>query len=175
MLKTPMSLLDKLVPDTEAQGKVSEKNQEPFEFSMEHLLEEVASNDFLNDLMKPSRNLTTFANEAFEKIKSIKSEEIISEINKQSQKIPYLHESINNTQNIISNILPLDQIESDVTKVAKYLLDNSSSLPEKVLNTNPDHFQEFFLFHHLKNASDSLGEIKIPGFPSVKDLAEGKS
>ena len=72
----------------------------------------------------------------------------------------------------LQDILPLDQIEADVTRAAKYLLDSSSSIPEKVLNAKTDDFKTFYLYHHLKNATESFGDIKLPGLPSVRELAD---
>ena len=72
----------------------------------------------------------------------------------------------------MQEILPLDQIESDVSRAAKYLLDSSSSIPEKVFNAKTDDFKTFYLYHHLKNATESLGELKLPGLPSVRELTD---
>lgn len=72
----------------------------------------------------------------------------------------------------MQNIIPLDQIEADVSRAAKFLLDNSSTIPEKVLNANADDLKNFYIFNHLKNVSDSIGGMKLPGLPSVGELAD---
>lgn len=84
-------------------------------------------------------------------------------------------ETLNNTQLLIKNIIPIDQIGADVSRVAEYLLDNSSSIPEKVLNARSDDFENLHLFHHLKNASDTFAGIRLPGLPSVRELTDIES
>ena len=59
-----------------------------------------------------------------------------------------------------------------MSRVAKYLLDNSSSIPEKVLNARSDDFENLHLFHHLKNASETFAGMRLPGFPSVRELTD---
>ena len=59
--------------------------------------------------------------------------------------------------------------------MAEYLLDNSSSIPEKVLNARSDDFESLHLFHHLKNASETFAGIRLPGLPSVRELTDIES
>ena len=84
-------------------------------------------------------------------------------------------ETLNNTQLLIKNIIPIDQIGADVSRVAEYLLDNSSSIPEKVLNARSNDFENLHLFHHLKNASNTFAGIRLLGLPSVKELTDIES
>ena len=62
-----------------------------------------------------------------------------------------------------------------MSRVAKYLLDNSSSIPEKVLNARSDDFENLHLFHHLKNASETFAGMRLPGLPSVRELTDIES
>ena len=84
-------------------------------------------------------------------------------------------DTLNNTQLLIKNIIPIDQIGADVSRVAEYLLDNSSSIPEKVLNARSNDFENLHFFHHLKNASDTFAGIRLLGLPSVRELSDIES
>ena len=71
-------------------------------------------------------------------------------------------------------MLPLREIEEDVQKVTKILLDNRTSLPDKVLKAKQSDLEKFHLYQHLLNASQTVKDIRLPGLPSVAEITEIK-
>ena len=127
--------------------------------------------EFVDRTVADNSNMTVIS-DTLARLGELDGEEILGEINERSKTVPFLHETINSTQELIHNILPLEQIEADVSRAAKYLLDDSATIPEKVLNAKPSDFETFHLYHHLKNASESFAEMKFPGLPSMRELAD---
>ena len=70
--------------------------------------------------------------------------------------------------------MPLREIEEDVQKVTKILLDNRTSLPDKVLKAKQSDLEKFHLYQHLLNASQTVKDIRLPGLPSVAEITEIK-
>ena len=71
-------------------------------------------------------------------------------------------------------MLPLREIEEDVLKVTNILLDNQTSLPDKVLKAKELDFEKFHLYRRLVNASQTVKDIRLPGLPSVAEISEIK-
>ena len=71
-------------------------------------------------------------------------------------------------------MLPLSEIEEDVLKVTNILLDNQTSLPDKVLKAKELDFEKFHLYRRLVNASQTVKDIRLPGLPSVAEISEIK-
>ena len=62
-------------------------------------------------------------------------------------------------------------------KVTEILLDNRTSLPDKVLKAKELDFEKFHLYKHLLNllnASQTVKDIRLPGLPSVAEISEIK-
>ena len=59
-------------------------------------------------------------------------------------------------------------------KVTKILLDNRTSLPDKVLKAKKSDFEKFHLYQHFLNASQTVKDIRLPGLPSVAEITEIK-
>ena len=59
-------------------------------------------------------------------------------------------------------------------KVTEILLDNKTSLPDKVLKAKELDFEKFHLYKHLLNASETVKDIRLPGLPSVAEITEIK-
>ena len=71
-------------------------------------------------------------------------------------------------------MLPIREIEEDVQKVTEILLDNRTSLPQKVFSAEREDFHKFHFYKHLVNVSEAFKDIKLPGLPSVADIAKIK-
>ena len=71
-------------------------------------------------------------------------------------------------------MLPIREIEEDVQKVTEILLDNKTSLPQKVFSAEREDFHKFHFYKHLVNVSEAFKDIKLPGLPSVADIAKIK-
>jgi len=108
----------------------------------------------------------------------LKNNKVVEEIRKHSSGFPDFEETVGTLFDLKSIFGPdsiLEQIEEDINKFSRVLINIKSRGKDDILNTTLDDLYSLHLYQHLKNASETLREVRLPGLPSVGDIIERSS